>query len=361
VADPRVKLLVNGAEYAGWTSARVTRSLESLAGSFSLGVSDRWRGQRPWPISEEDECSVKVGDETLLTGYVDDVELTLSESDRSITVAGRDRTADLVDCSAVLSTWEFLGQPLERIARQLAEPFGVGVSVQPGLVIPALTNKVAVDPGDSAWEALEKGCRMAGVLAVSDGQGGLVLTRASTTSLSTALVEGLNILAGSSKFSAAGKFRTYRVMGQQPGTDEDFGLESSSVAGEATDASVRREARVLLVRAETSVTRTQARTRAQWEASVRAARGDAVQVTVHGWTQGSGQLWPVNALVRVKSPSLRVDGHLLITEAAFSLDSSTGTTTQLSLRRPDAFAPQPVVSATGAGTAWKELAKGVRS
>jgi prophage tail gpP-like protein len=357
VADPTIALRVNGMEYQGWTSARVSRSIESAAGSFSLGISDRWAGQsQPWPIAEEDECSVLVGGKVLLSGFVDERELSISASDHTMTVGGKDRAAALVECSADLSKWEFSGVPLEQIARTLAEPFNVKVAVQPGLVIPAIPNKLAVDPGETAWEALEKALRMVGILAVSDGQGGLVLTRPSTTSLSTALVEGLNILAGSSKFSATGKYRVYKVTGQKAGTDEDFGLEASSVLGDAVDSSVRRGARVLLVRAESTVTRAQARTRAQWEAAVRAARGDQVQVTVSGWTQGNREVWPVNALVNVRSRFLGVDGHMLIVGATFSLDSSSGSTTQLELRRPDAFLPQPVVPAAGA---WKELTGGV--
>lgn len=359
MAEPTIALRVNGREYQGWTSARVSRSIESAAGSFSLSISDRWAGQRtPWPIAEEDECSVLVGGAVLLTGFVDERELSLGASDHAMTVGGKDRAAALAECSADLTQWEFSGVPLEQIARTLAEPFNVDVAVQAGVIIPPLPNKVAVDPGETAWEALEKALRMVGLLAVSDGQGGLVLTRPSTVALSTALVEGLNILAGSSKFSATGKYRVYKVTGQKAGTDEDFGLEASSVLGDAVDSSVRRGARVLLVRAESTVTRAQARTRAQWEAAVRAARADQVQVTVSGWTQGNGEPWPVNALVRVKSDRLGVDGHMLITGTTFSLDSSSGTTTQMELRRPDAFTPQPVVPAAGR---WKELAGGAAS
>jgi hypothetical protein len=185
-----------------------------------------------------------------------------------------------------------------------------------------LESKVAVDPGDSAWEALEKACRVAGILAVSDGQGGVVLTRAGSSRAATALVLGQNIMAIATDFEVAGTFRTYKVVGQKAGTDQDFGLEACSVMGEATDASVKRTHRVLRVRAESSVTRTQARTRAQWEATVRAARAATAQVTVSGWTQGDRNgrlgesLWPVNALVQVQAPER---GEQVVDGAAIAL------------------------------------------
>ena len=58
-----VVLRVGNRDYAGWETMKLARSIEALAGSFSLTVVDRWAGQRkPWPIREGDECSVIVND-----------------------------------------------------------------------------------------------------------------------------------------------------------------------------------------------------------------------------------------------------------------------------------------------------------
>jgi prophage tail gpP-like protein len=350
VADPLVSIRVGGRAFTGWTSARVTRNLEALAGSFELGVSDR----SGWQIAEEDECSVLIGDQVLLTGSVDRPRFSIGPQEHSLSVEGRDRAGALVDCSAVLDNWDLTGLTLLAVAQLLAQPFGVAVAMQAGLQVPALSNKLAVDPGESAHQALEKACRMAGVLAISDGRGGLVLTRAGSQRATSALVEGENIKAGSSSFDATDRYRRYLVSGQRAGSDDDFGLEVTSVLGSAEDPNVRRSERVLMVRPEGAVSSAQARARAQWEAAVRAARGDQVQVTVQGWTQGDGSVWPINALVPVRSPGLRVDGEMLITAATYALDSG-GTTTQLQLMRPDAFKPEPVVPAAGR---WRELARG---
>ena len=63
-------------------------------------------------------------------------------------MAGRDAAAALVDCSAVLGkTWEFWGVSLLSLAQMLARPFGVSVSMQPGLAAPTLTQKLCDRPG----------------------------------------------------------------------------------------------------------------------------------------------------------------------------------------------------------------------
>jgi prophage tail gpP-like protein len=355
VAD--VTLLVGGREYGGWKSARVTRGIESVAGSFELEVSDRWAGQpEPWPITEEEECSLLLEGEVVITGYVDRRRLAYGSEERSLAVRGRDRTGDLVDCSVDLGKWEFGGVPLLILAKRLCEPFGVSVSLQAGLVLPKPPAKFSIDPGESAFEALEKACRLAAVLPVSDGRGGLVLTRTGSSRCSTELVQGQNILAAAGDFDASARFRTYKVLGQHKGDDEFFGSAAATVKATATDPAVRRSARVLVVRPEGNVTSEHAKKRAQWEATVRAARADAVSVTVQGWTQADGSLWPVNAVARVRSPAIGVDGDLVVTQATYSVGLE-GTTTELELKRPDAFRPEPEVSK--AGGLWKEIARGV--
>jgi prophage tail gpP-like protein len=353
---PDVRLSVNGRLYDGWKSARVTRGIESVSGSFELVVSDRWAGQSvAWPIVEEDECTLILEGEHVITGYVDRRNLSFGVGDHTLSVAGRDAAAALVDCSAYLKTWEFLGVPLLSLVKKLAAPFGLKISLQPGLTPPSLPAKLTVDPGDSAFDAIERACRMCGILPVSDGKGGVVLTRAGSARCGTAIVQGENVLGASARFDAAGRYRRYIVTGQHPGTDDWDGATVAGVRGEASDPNVRRASRILLVRAEGGVTIEHARRRAQWEAKVRAARGDGITVRVQGWTQGDGKLWPLNARVDVRLPFLGIEGELLITQATHQLDEHGGTTTELWLRRPDAFLPEPVVPKG----AWKELVGGV--
>lgn len=293
-----VALRVNGVEYAGWKSARVMRGIESAAGSFDLSVSDRWAGSGVRPIREGDECSVAVAGEVVLTGYVDQREVSLSASEHAVSVSGRDRAGELVDCSAVLSSWEFVRTPVLDVARRVAAPHGVKVTLAADTPPPPVPDKVSVDPGDSAWEVIERACRTAGLLAVSDGRGGLVLMRPGSTRAHTAIIEGENLLTGSTRYDTSGRYRKVIVRGQSGGTDALSGEQAAAVQASAEDANVPRASRVLLVRPEGAVTTGVAKRRAQWETAVRAARALSVTVSVQGWTQGDGKLWPVNALDR---------------------------------------------------------------
>ena len=358
---PDISLLVNGRSYGGWKTARVTRGIESISGGFELTVSERWKADAaPWPIYEEDECTLSLAGQRVITGYVDKRSVSYSASEHTLSVSGRDKAGALVDCSYLGPPWEWTRTPILKVARDVAAQQGVEVTLAPGLIPGAPPAKVSADPGDSCHSVIEKLCRKVGVLATSDGAGSVVLMRPGSARATTALVEGENILSASADFDGSGRFRRYVTLGQHQGTDDWFGSGTAGVRGGAEDPAVRRADRVLVVRPEGNVTVDSARRRAEWEATVRAARGDSVSVTVQGWTQADGTLWPVNALVSVRSPYLGVQGEMLISQVVYSVGED-GTRTALTLRRPDAFKPEPSVpspSKDGNGY-WKEIAQGV--
>lgn len=358
-------LVVGGRRYSGWKSIRVTSSIESISGSFALDVSDRWSGQdEPWPIAEEDACRVMIDDVVVIDGYVDKRGLSASATTRSLTYSGRDRSGALVDCSAIVeagtvskSKWTFYNVDVVDVARKISEPFGIRVSVQAGLgAVLTRDRKVVVHPGDSCFEVISRMAAAAGVLVVSDTAGGIVITRAGA-SRAAPLVEGQNVLSASVEYDAADRFHRYLISSQVPGTDEASG-EATRVQAEAVDQGVRRTDRVILIRPDKGYSQADSRRRADWEARIRAARAEKVSISVLGWTQPNGALWPINAITRVVAPRLiGVDGDMLISQVERSIGDA-GQVTQIRLVRPDAFTPEPAATVRASGGAWKELAGG---
>lgn len=348
--------------YGGWKGIRITRSIESIAGSFNLRVSDRWgMDEQPWPIREEDRCVVTIDDEAVIDGFVDKRTLSLDAENSGLVVSGRDRAAALVDNSALAAT--FKRKSVLTIAQTLAEPFGVRVTLAPGLALPRPERKIAVNPGDTIFAVIQRAAKAAGVLLVSDGAGGLVITQSGTERVTTQLVQGENVKAASVEYDGSDRFHRYIYASQVPATDEAAG-NNTRTRGEAFDDNVRRTERVQWMRPEKGLSRTDAQTRADWEARTRAAQSETVSITVRNWTQADGSLWPLNRLVFVEVPRIGVNGDMLISEIEHSLDDA-GELTSLRLVRPDAFTPEPRttgrpgrVRARGKGSRWKELEGG---
>ena len=340
---PSFNLTTNGVQYEGWKEISVTRSMEAVSGGFDLRVSDLLDVSRPsYTIKEGDECAIYVEGQQVITGYIDSRSVSYGKQSHELSVTGRDKAADLVDSSVNIGKWQFLNQDVLSICKELAAPFAVPVTLGEGVTLPKPLKKFAINPGESSFEAIDRACRMAALLPVSDGMGGIVLgTGSNRVTSGTRLEEGRNILEASGKYSLEGRFYKYICSGQHAGDDDINGTQASAVQAQAIDAGVR-QSRVLMVRAEGIVTKEAALRRANWEARVRLARAGEVSVKVQGWMQDSGEIWKINQLVPLYAPMLSINADMLISEVNFSLDDNGGSITNLSLRNPDAYLPEPL-------------------
>lgn len=347
--SPRGDLLeleVEGNLFTAWSNVEVTRALDAISGSFSVSVNPTPRVA--WPIRPGNEVRVLVGDEVLLTGYVDAFEGSSTKTGgRTVTVSGRDRTADLVDCSAVNDPSQWLNRQLDQIVKDLAAPFGVGVLNRKGKQEPFELFKV--NPGESPWTAIDRAARLRATLVYSDGNGDVILSSPGTDTADADLVEGPegNVLSSSVSLQNQQRFAEYRIVGQQRGNDQGWGASSAGVEGRATDPEILRFRPIVIV-AEGQVDIAAARARAEWEAITRAARGANLEIVVQGWRETpdlNGRLWAVNRLVFVVLPSWQIKGTMLIRGVRFSRTRESGHLTTLSLVRKDAYTAKPIVDA----------------
>ena len=330
---PEVLLAVNGKQYGGWQSVDIRRGIEQISGTFALTLTERWSGQdEPWPIEKGDACQVLIDKEPVITGYVDDTIPTFDATQHSISVIGRDKTGDLVDCSAIVKSGEWKGRNLLQIATDLAKPFGIKVIADTDYG--KTFSRFSIQEGETCFEALDRAARMRGVLLVSDGQGGLLITRAGKVRIATALVQGENILAGGGTFSMRDRYSKYICKGQNYGHDNSTPDHNSGPKGEAADANVLRY-RPLLVIAEDIADAKGLKDRAMWEAVVRMGRSARPTVTAQGWHHTDG-LWLPNRLVPVRCPYLKIDREMLIAAVNYRIDDK-GTRTIFELCLPAAF------------------------
>lgn len=330
---PDVRLLVNGSYYGGWQTVRISLGMEQIAGEFSLTVSERFPGRpEAWKILPGDECRVLIGNQPVITGYVDDVEPGYDRESHTVAVMGRDRTGDLVDCSAIHKTGEWRGVTLDRIVSDICAPFGIKVTAAAPLGAPF--KRFSLQEGETAFEAIERATRMRGLLPMSNGTGWLLLTRAGTNRINTALVKGKNVERASGTFSQRDRYSRYIIKGQSPGSDDSTPEHNARTMAETSDESVKRY-RPLIVISEQG-TRSEYREQAVWERNVRAGRGSRAVYTATGWHHPGG-LWLPNNLVRVEDDFIGFAGDLILARVTFTLDEASGSLAELDVCRPEAF------------------------
>lgn len=336
-----VILLVNGTEYAGWKEIQIERSIDTISGAFSVSVSDKWQADAvPWPIKPGDECKLLADDELLVTGYVDVVNTSFSAIDHSITVQGRDKSADMVDSSAANNpdNWEKI--TIGELAKKLADPFGVKVTDNSGDKTPFALTKI--QPGETPYEMLERYARQRGLLTIADGKGGIEITKPGKEKADTSLVQGVNILSGSGTADHSNRFSEYLVTGQNFGSDFAYGDDAAQLEAKAKDLEIR-TARKLRIIAANATDAAGMKKVAEWESTVRAARSSPVKIKVQGWRQSEGgKIWKPGQLVSVQSKFLRMDQPKdMIINAVTLTKGDGGTIAELELMRPSAYKPKP--------------------
>jgi prophage tail gpP-like protein len=333
---PDLVLQVGDARYSGWETVGVVLSLEQLAGTFQLSVSERW----PAPDAQADRrrilpgeaCTVRLAGEPVLKGYVDAVFPSYGPDSHTVEVWGRDATADLVDCSAVHKGGRWKNKDLAAIARDLANPFGL--QVVEGEDVGGPFANAAIQEGESVFELLERLAKQRGLLVWSDGTGGVILGKPHPRDLKTQLERGVNIESAKGEFSRRDRCSVYIVKGQMPGTDDTFGAAAAGPTAKVPDEGVGRY-RPLVVLSEAAGGIAAYKQRAAYERDVRRAKGSRVTYTVAGWAHAEG-LWEVNTLVPVVDDWMDLHQVMLVAGVTFRAGAD-GSRTDLTLVQPDAL------------------------
>lgn len=340
-----VSLEIGGVAWKGWLEATITRAVDAVSGAFELSVADRWSDDaKAIPLAASQAVSIRTVSsatpgaqpDEIIRGYLDTVKPSFSTTDHKVSLGGRDASADLVDCAAVHKPGEWRNLRCSQLAQILAAPFGVAVRCEGKEGAPIPLHKI--EPGESAWECLERALRQRELMAMPDSKGGILIVAIGSGRATTALVQGQNILSASADYDAKGRFSEYRVLAQNKGTDGEHGQAAAAVLGTAQDSTVGRY-RPRIITGEAPKDAATAKRRAEWEASVCAGRSASVDVNVQGWRQGDGTLWPLNALCRVIIPYLYIDQELMIGKVVHKIGSG-GCTTTLTLRSPAAYAQE---------------------
>lgn len=343
----------DGIAFAGWTTASVTAGLEQMARSISADVAVTDAGSDALELLAGQPISVWADDVRVATGYIDEIAPSYSADADSVSLSGRSRTADLVDCSPPVKPVR--GVTLAKLAEIYAEPYGIEVVDLVG--DRTVLGRAAPHPGDKIGDYLQGRARERGIMVTDDELGRLVLYRASSPPVSGTIVgrgvDGVGCaLSAQGTFSVADRFSQYEVRGTVL-TDAEV---LSSATGLARDYGLARPRRKVVV-PERPLAAGGAKRVAEWEALTRAGRGQQATYTVSGWTQASGDLWTPGLLVELVDSRMRLD-HVrwVVSDVTWSIDASAGRRTELTVRPLQAYLAYPEMPRTaGVGSSGFQI------
>ena len=338
---------VEGIQYEQLISIEIGMSLSAIARDFSFTIAQP--GGTVLPFVGGEEIKIFVDGELRLDGSIFTVTPSYSKGEHSITMTGRSRVADLVDSTLLpfsIDSNISLQKVIERVISELGLSLSVINEISGLADFNEAEDKIAAEPGDSAFAFIDALARKRQALLTSDPGGNIIITRNGTEQNPVVLsnpasgVDG-NILRASISYDLNNRFNKYVVMSQKNGAASAFGgnLDPDSFVdqqGEQIDTSVR-AGRQQVIQAEKASSSEESRNRAIWQANIDRVRSRKYSVTVQGTRPKGGDIWETNKLQQVVDDQSGVNEVMLIDSVRFSQSRRTGTQTQLGLVDREAY------------------------
>jgi len=357
-SDGDVTLIVDGREFAGWQEIKIGRGIERMPNDFSLQVTERFPGRPQVVIEPGQSCVVKIGEDTVVTGFVDRYSPSISkQTGTTVRVTGRGKCQDLVDCSAYLRgvNNQLRNATSVGVIRALADLFGITVDARhgDGDVVPQFN----VILTETCWSIIDRVARHSNFLAYEGTDGQLIVARAAEGSMASGITEGLNVERASINFAFDKRYSLYEVVFTPTDNLGDVARASGGtdfrVRGSAADETIGapapgqgRRFRPLILMAEVMQNGIDiAQRRAEWERARRIGRSQMLEVEVDSWRDSAGKLWEPNFKAPLNLPNMKLtDKEWVIAEVTY-MRGKDGTRAHLTLMPEDAFLPEPVLLA----------------
>ena len=358
--DNEVSLNINGNIFKYWKTVSITTELNTVASAFSVNafsrsslMIDRLKSGRP--------VTVKIGEDTVLTGYIEQTPVSYSATSANVGIAGRSKTCDLIDCTVMVddpnisyekpdssnsnyvscpqnAATEYKNVALETIIAQLIMPYGIKLVNE----TKPLTKKrnFSAKHEDTVLKALQNLTSTENLLFYGNEKGDLVVTEKGKLTADDALVLGQNILTGDASFDASKIYKYYRAVGQDKGVTGKTGHAASSHNYTAVDDNVSRT-RLLTKKVQGAADTAKCKVTAEGDRDYNRDQYFKITYKVQGWRQSTGKLWKINSLVDIKDDFLGIDTQrsqkFLITRVVFNLTENEGMTTTLDVIPPNGW------------------------
>ncbi|MBC3228363.1 phage baseplate assembly protein [Serratia fonticola] len=377
--DNTVSIVIAGRLHSAWSRYQIDSDflIPSDAWSVTLGLPG---GTFPTYVERGAPVTVKIGTDTVMVGRVAKVQRRVSRQQMSLSLTGCDGAKVLVDCASPIFTSRQLS--LEEVIANVVRPLGI-THIRIDAESSIRNDKVAVEPGERAWDTLVRAAAgrglwpwfepdgtlviggpdyttepVATLMMNLDGRGNNILDLSDTSSIDGTYSE-LTILAqghaqGSKSSAELGivEVETFSAMAAtDEAGDEDEPDTASSIGSPETGfhglKAVVRDPTVPYYRPQVMVVGDadnldQVRYRARKAMADARLSGYDLVAIVKGHRTEAGQLWKPGQRIRIKSEPHGIDSVYFLMGREFTGGRPDNTVTTLRLKEdgiwiPDAY------------------------
>lgn len=344
----RVRVEVGGRAHDDWESYEIDSDLLIPADAWSVSVG-LIGGDVPADVFPGQPVAIFVGDDQVMTGAIDDITHVVSKDRRDLHVAGRDRAALLVDCSAPVFTRKQCS--LDEVITAVVRALGITkYEIRAGDVPKARRReKINVEPGDSAWSVLSNAAEALGLWPWFEPDGTLVVGGPDYAAppVATLLMYRSetrraknNMISLTQRENVAGRYSHLTVLGQTHGTDAEQGKHALKYTAVDEGMPVYRPRIVIDHEADTPAI---CASRARKLIADTRLKGFTLSATVAGHRinapgqPGHGTLWRPGMRVRVISEPHYVNGVYFLMARKFTGGREQAPRTLLTLKEDKAW------------------------
>lgn len=347
--DDTVKLVVGGKILAGWQRVSVTRSMDDIPARFELEVTERYPDAPSVDLKAGDPCTVQIGGDLVLTGYVDRYSASVNPGMHTIRISGRSKSADLVDCSAFTGTAESSKLEVKSsnalgIARLLAQPYGVTIQSVAGDGHDV--SQFNINIGETVWEVIDRLIKVSNFVAYDMPDGSVMFAQAGKESMASGFTVGVNVESADIAYSMDQRFSEYvPTLATVVNFGEEHGGNNFSQVGQTQrDDKVPRFRRRFVVSEQADNSGVLlAERRAAWEKNRRYGRSQQFQVVCDSWRDSAGALWAPNHRAPISAPQIKLANATWIVGNVTYIRDEHGQHASLLLMPEEAFSPEPAV------------------
>jgi prophage tail gpP-like protein len=345
-AKERVSLRVAGREHDLWDYYRIDSNLMIPADDWGFSLAAP-TGPLPAWIKSGAAAEVRIGNDLVLSGRIDNVTRRTGRPARKMSISGRDGAAVLVDCSAPIFTAKNVG--LQEVVASIVRPLGITKIRIDADHSTDTAEKVSIEPGIKAWDALQQAAEANGLWPWFDPDGTLVIGGPDYTTPPVAtLIErldgkGNNTLSFEHVSAINDRYSEITMLAQSHGgavaasTGMVDGIATISAQGQnAILAKVQDKDMTIyrpLVHVEGDLPSVMdARAKARKLLMDGRLAGEGLTAVVKGHRTSEGLLWTPGQRIHVISESLGIDAVWFLMDRQFSGGRRAETTTTLVLK-----------------------------
>jgi len=323
--DQNIILEIDGEEFLLIDDVEIVSSMLALCNTFTIITMQL--PETDLTAEAGKACLLKIDEEVVIDGQIDmvDIEYNTVENTHEITISGRDKTADLVDCTFEFEPNEWKELTVEDIIKNLCSPFDIDVFIDPSAQsqVTEQIETFKINEGEYVVDSLAELCRNHAVLPLSLGDGRLTITQAGTKKTEEEITTGSNIIWSKAVSNDLNRYSDYYVKGHDVGNDNKALSDFIEPAGSYSDGGMERT-RPFVIFADGPVDSGKCQLRAQWEACVRAGMSRYLVYQYDSFYQKfTGALWRNNLLVSIVDSKLGIDGEKLIAEVRYVLSADS--------------------------------------